>query len=55
MSGAAATPTSASRSMIDALGIKDPKAPKDEDDTTQNSRRKAAYVHNQLVISDVVV
>lgn len=55
MSGAAATPTSASRSMIDALGIKDPKAPKDEDDTTQKQREKTAYVHNQLGLNDVVV
>ena len=44
MSGAGATPTATSHSMLDALGIKDPKTPKDEDDATQKQREKTAYV-----------
>jgi len=44
MSGAGATPTAASHSMLDALGIKDPKASKDEDDARQKQREKTAYV-----------
>jgi serine/threonine-protein kinase SRPK3 len=51
MSGAGATPTAASHSMLDALGIKDPKASKDEDDATHKQREKTAYVENPLNLS----
>ena len=42
MSGAGAAPTTASKSMLDALGIKDPKPSVDQDDATQKQREKTA-------------